>query len=107
MRKINVRVCKCNGGKEGEYLFRRQGHQPVLFFADGSKKSLGIMLPGEYEFNTGDAEIMEILSGDLEVQLAGESWKRVEGGSNFSVPAKSSFKLKIKTLTDYCCSFVK
>jgi len=93
--------------KKANIYFDGKVTSRTLLFADGSKKTLGIMLPGEYEFNTGDAEIMEILAGDLEVQLAGESWKRVEGGSSFNVPAKSSFKLKIKTLTDYCCSFVK
>ncbi len=36
-------------------------------FSDGSMKTLGIMLPGEYEFNTAEKEIMEILAGDLEV----------------------------------------
>ena len=43
----------------------------TIVFADGSKKTLGVMLPGEYEFNTADKEIMEIMSGDLEVSLPG------------------------------------
>lgn len=42
------------------------------FFPDGSRKTLGIMQPGEFEFKIGDQEIMEILSGDLEVLLEGE-----------------------------------
>ena len=40
-----------------------------VIFPDGSRKTLGIMLPGEYEFNTDDKEIIEIISGDLEVLL--------------------------------------
>jgi len=80
----------------------------TIVFADGSKKTLGVMLPGEYEFNTGDKEIMEILAGDLEVLLPGANgWKNVKGGEAFEVPAKSKFGLRIGTLTDYCCSFVK
>jgi uncharacterized protein YaiE (UPF0345 family) len=79
-----------------------------IIFSDGSKKTLGVMLPGEYEFSTGDKEIMEILAGDLEVLLPGAGeWKTVKGGEAFEVPAQSKFKLKIKKLTDYCCSFVK
>ena len=35
----------------------------TVVFADGSKKTLGIMQPGEYEFGTGDKELMEIISG--------------------------------------------
>jgi uncharacterized protein YaiE (UPF0345 family) len=47
-----------------------------VLFPDGSKKTLGIMQPGEYEFSTGDKEIMEIMSGDLDVSLTGaNSWK--------------------------------
>jgi purine/pyrimidine-nucleoside phosphorylase len=80
----------------------------TIAFSDGSKKTLGIMLPGEYEFNTADKEIMEILSGELEILLPGtDAWKAIKGGEAFEVPAQSLFKLKVKSLTDYCCSFVK
>lgn len=79
-----------------------------VLFPDGSKKSLGIMQPGEYEFGTGDREIMEIMSGELEVSLPGaEGWRPVTGGQSFEVPANSKFRMKVKALTDYCCSFVK
>jgi uncharacterized protein YaiE (UPF0345 family) len=80
----------------------------TIIFSDGSKKTLGVMLPGDYEFNTAEKEIMEILAGDLEVLLPGEgAWKMVKDGDAFEVPAQSKFSLKVKKLTDYCCSFVK
>ena len=75
--------------------------------ADGSTQSLGIMLPGEYTFGTDAAEIMEMLSGDLEIKLPGEDWKSLNTPESFNVPANSSFDLKIKTVTDYCCSYIK
>ncbi len=79
----------------------------TILFPDGSTKTLGIMQPGEYEFGTDAAEVMEILAGDLEVLLPGETqWRRVQGGGSFDVPAKSRFGLKVTALTDYCCSFV-
>ena len=79
----------------------------TVLFPDGSKKTLGIMQPGEYEFGTDAAEIMEILAGDLQVLLPGETqWRRVQGGESFDVPAKSRFVLKVSAVTDYCCSFV-
>jgi len=79
-----------------------------VIFADGSKKTLGIMLPGEYEFGTADKELMEIMAGELEVLLPGEnSWKTIKGGESFNVPANAKFGLRVKTLTDYCCSFLK
>jgi uncharacterized protein YaiE (UPF0345 family) len=77
-------------------------------FEDGSIKSLGIMLPGEYTFGTNDAEIMEMLSGELEIRLPDEAeFKKLNTPESFEVPANSSFDLKIKTVTDYCCSYIK
>lgn len=64
------------------------------------------MLPGDYEFNTDAKELMEIQSGELEIQLPGEQWRDVSAGQSFEVPGNSSFKLKIKTVTDYCCSYL-
>jgi hypothetical protein len=79
-----------------------------VLFADGSKKTPGIMLPGEYEFNTEAKEIMEILSCELDVFLPQKNdWQPSKGGDSFEVPANSKFNLKVKTLTDYCCSFIK
>jgi uncharacterized protein YaiE (UPF0345 family) len=79
-----------------------------LIFKDGSRKTLGIMQPGQYEFSTGDREIIEILSGELDVLLPGEtSWRTVTGGESFAAPPNATFVMKVKTLTDYCCSFIK
>jgi purine/pyrimidine-nucleoside phosphorylase len=80
----------------------------TVLFANGDKKTLGIMAPGEYEFGTADKEIMEILAGDLTVLLpGGKDWKRITAGQSFDVPANSEFKLKVAEVTDYCCSYVK
>ena len=79
-----------------------------VLFPDGTKKTLGIMQPGEYEFSTGDKELMEIMSGELDVLLPGASaWKPVSGGQSFEVPANAKFTMKVKKLSDYCCSFIK
>jgi len=78
----------------------------TVVFADGSKKTLGIMQPGEYEFSTCKAELMEILSGKLEVSIAGGPWRGVAGGEAFDVPANSKFVMKVTVLSDYCCSFL-
>jgi len=94
--------------KKANVYFDGKVTSRTVLFADGSKKTLGIMLPGEYEFNTGDKELMEILSGDLDVLLPGEtSWKAVRGGESFEVAPNASFTLRIRSLTDYCCSFLK
>ncbi|OGG93532.1 MAG: hypothetical protein A2527_04735 [Candidatus Lambdaproteobacteria bacterium RIFOXYD2_FULL_50_16] len=94
--------------KKANVYFDGKVTSRTVVFADGSRKTLGIMLPGEYEFGTGDKELMEILSGELEVLVSkSEGWKKVQGGEAFEVPANSKFSLKIKSVTDYCCSFIK
>ncbi|WP_028581731.1 pyrimidine/purine nucleoside phosphorylase [Desulfogranum japonicum] len=92
--------------KEANMYFDGKVTSRVILFEDGTKKTLGIMLPGEYTFGTEAKEIMEITSGDLDVLLPGESWQRFQGGSSFEVPANSSFELKVKKITDYCCSYI-
>ncbi len=76
-------------------------------FEDGSKKTLGFMLPGEYEFGTAAAELMEITSGELEVKLPeSDAWVSIKGGESFNVPANSKFQVKVSSITDYCCSYL-
>jgi uncharacterized protein YaiE (UPF0345 family) len=94
--------------KPANIYFEGKVTSRTVLFPDGSKKTLGIMLPGDYEFATAEKEIMEIMAGDLEILLPGASeWKKVKGGETFEVPAQSKFGLKIKTVTDYCCSYLK
>lgn len=79
----------------------------VVTFADGSVKTLGIMLPGEYEFETVKPEFMEITSGELSVQLPGiDEWVAVAAGQSFNVPGEAKFRLKVRTVTDYCCTYL-
>lgn len=94
--------------KKANVYFDGKVTSRTIIFPSGEKKTLGVMMPGEYEFNTAEKETMDILAGDLQVQLPGsEEWVQINGGQSFDVPANASFKLKIKELTDYCCSFIK
>ena len=94
--------------KKANVYFEGKVTSRTVLFPDGTKKTLGIMLPGEYEFGTGDREIMEILAGKLEIQLPGSrEWQKIQAGGSFEAPAHSKFRLKVSELADYCCSFVK
>lgn len=94
--------------KKANVYFEGKVTSRTVLFEDGTKKTLGIMMPGEYEFGTADKELMEILAGDLDVLLPGEdTWKKIVGGESFYVPANSKFGLKIHSITDYCCSYIK
>ena len=92
---------------EGNSYFDGAVTSRTVNFSDGSRKTLGFMLPGEYEFGTAAAELMEITSGKLEVKLPGsDEWVSVKGGESFNVPANAKFKVKVSTITDYCCSYL-
>ena len=78
-----------------------------VFFRDGSKKTLGVMLPGKYEFNTDARELMEIMSGKLSLKLQNyQDWKLIKAGMDFNVPKNSSFKVNVLELVNYTCSYL-
>jgi len=78
-----------------------------ITFSDGSFKTLGIMMPGEYKFGTNEEELMEITAGECEILLAGSTeWQSISGGQSFGVAANSAFEIRAKTLVDYCCSYI-
>ena len=94
--------------KKANVYFEGKVSSRTIQFTDGSVKTLGFMLPGEYVFNTADPELMEIIDGDLEVLLPDSNdWQVVTGGESFEVAGHSKFTVNIKTPTDYCCSFLK
>ena len=93
--------------KEANIYYDGKVTSRSITLENGESQSLGIMLPGEYTFGTEAAEIMEMLSGELEIKLPNEDWKTLNTPETFNVPANSSFDLKIKTVTDYCCSYIK
>ena len=77
-----------------------------VLFTDGTRKTLGFILPGEYEFSTGTRETMVLLEGEMEVLLPGHAdWKSYNAGGTFEVPANSKFKIKLMVPVDYCCSY--
>ena len=92
--------------KQANVYFGGQVTSRTVLFADGSRKTLGIMLPGDYEFGTAEPELMEILAGKLEVLLPGSAeWRTFGEGDSFEVPGASKFSLQVREVTDYCCSY--
>lgn len=74
--------------------------------ADGKMKTLGVMLPGTYHFNTDAPEVIDVQQGSCRVKRAGESsWSAYRAGDSFDVPGKSSFDIEVTDLLDYICHF--
>ncbi len=80
-----------------------------ILFADGSKKTLGLIYPGTFHFGTDAAERMEIVDGVCAVTLDGDSrTSTYAAGSHFDVPAKSGFTVTVSSgIAQYVCSFLK
>jgi uncharacterized protein YaiE (UPF0345 family) len=78
----------------------------TVLFADGTKKTIGVIFPSSLTFNTGAPEIMELNAGKCRIRLKGETeWKTYEGGQRFNVPGNSSFDIETVETLDYVCHF--
>ena len=79
----------------------------TLRFADGAKKTIGLIYPGEYHFGTDAPERMDITAGSCSVTLDGSSEARdYDAGSSFDVPGKSGFTIRVSSgIAEYVCSF--
>jgi uncharacterized protein YaiE (UPF0345 family) len=80
----------------------------TVLFADGSKKTLGLIYAGSYHFGTDAAERMEIVAGECKVTLDGQSEvKTYAAGTYFDVAAKSGFTIEVPAgIAEYICSFI-
>jgi len=86
-------------------------------YYDGQVKSLafenaegavtvGVMAPGEFEFGTSTIEYMTVTSGELVVQLPGETdWKSYKPFETFIVEKDKKFKVKVSEQTAYKCVY--
>lgn len=71
---------------------------------DGIRRTLGIMHPGEYEFETDSQEQIDLYAGRMQVTIDGES-TTYESGDSFTVSADTTFDVSITDLVDYCCTY--
>jgi uncharacterized protein YaiE (UPF0345 family) len=94
-------TCKANVYFDGKVV----SHSIAL--ADGSRKTLGLIYPGSYTFNTVTPETMEIIAGSCRVQVAGQAARQAyAAGACFEVPGDASFTIEVAAgITEYICSF--
>ena len=77
-----------------------------ITFPDGTKKSVGVILPATLTFNTGAPEIMECVAGSCEYKLAGsDAWVKSVAGEQFNVPGNSKFDIRVTEAYHYICHF--
>jgi purine/pyrimidine-nucleoside phosphorylase len=77
-----------------------------ITLADGTKKSVGVILPSTLTFSTGAPEIMECVAGSCEYKLAGsDAWVKSCAGEKFSVPGNAKFEIRVTEPYHYICHF--
>lgn len=92
-------VTKANVFHDGKVTSR------TVITPDGARKTLGIMLPGAYAFDTAAPERIDVTDGECRVRVGGGAWNTYRTGQSFDVPAKSRFEIEVVLLLDYVCHF--
>jgi len=79
----------------------------TIISAGGAKKTLGVITPGVYHFNTREPERIDLIDGEVRVKLTGEDdWTTHIAPATFDVPGESSFDIAVDTyVAQYICSF--
>jgi len=78
----------------------------AITYADGTKKSVGVILPATLTFNTGVPEIMECVAGFCEYKLDdSDTWVKSSAGEQFNVPGNSKFDIRVTEPYHYICHF--
>ena len=95
-------ICKANVYFDGKVVSH------TIIGSDQSRKTIGIIFPGLYNFNTGGPERMEIIAGACRARIAGENdWRDYSAGNYFDVPGQSNFEIEVLSgIAEYICSFV-
>ena len=84
-----------------------EGQVQSVGFDRLGKKSVGVVLPGEYRFDTGAAERMHVISGEFEVRVDGQdSFRLYPAGTYFEVKGQSFFDVRVAASTAYLCEYL-
>ena len=94
-------------GKKANVFFDGKCVSHSVYFPDGSRKTVGVIMPGsQLTFNVGAPELMEITAGTCDVKIRGESaFKSYTAGTSFNVAENGSFEIHAQDEVNYVCSF--
>ena len=104
---MSERIDNVSVAKKANVFFDGKCISHSVFFPDGSRKSVGVILPDSHlTFNVSTPELMEITAGECQVKIAGEpEFQTYTAGKSFKVAANSSFEIHAKDEVNYVCSF--
>lgn len=99
MKNVEI-VTKANVYFDGRVTSR------TCYREDGTKFTLGIITAGSYTFDVGDREIVQMIAGEVEVQLPGEQeWKKVKSPDSVEIPAQCQYNIRTKGVAEYLCDY--
>lgn len=75
------------------------------FELEGTRYTAGVLMPGEYSFDTEEEEHITVTVGEFEICPPGANWKTVKIGDTIVIPANSAFDLKVKKPASYICMY--
>jgi uncharacterized protein YaiE (UPF0345 family) len=75
------------------------------FELDGTQYTVGVMLPGEYSFDTEREEHITVAIGGFEIRPPGADWKKAKPGESVVIPGNSTFDLKVNKPASYICMY--
>ena len=94
--------------KDANVYFDGRVTSRSIITSQGEMKTLGIMLPGLYRFNTEAPELIDITHGQCRVRIGNEqTWREFSAGESINVPGQSHFEIEVTKLCDYVCHFVE
>lgn len=92
--------------KQANIYFDGKCISHTVHLADGSRKTIGVIMPSSLTFTTGAPEVMECVGGSCRVRLNGKhQWKTYAAGQSFAVPGDSSFDIVCEDAFHYVCHF--
>ena len=97
-------------GTKANVFFGGRCVSHTVTLPDGTRKSCGVILPAadgaSLTFDVGTAEVMQTVAGECEVRRTGEAgFTRYGEGESFSVPADTSFEIRVSAPYHYVCHF--
>jgi uncharacterized protein YaiE (UPF0345 family) len=78
----------------------------IAFKSPDLPATVGVMVAGDYTFQTEKKEYMTIVSGSAKVKLPGsDAWELFEECQSFIVNANESFELQVSEDLAYLCKY--
>lgn len=105
---MSDRIDNVSVGTKANVFFDGKCVSHSVYFPDGSRKTLGVIMPrSQLTFSIGAPELMEITAGECSVKIAGEpAFKTYATGSSFRVAENGSFEIHAGAeAVNYVCSF--